>query len=325
MFCEGDLFDGLELLKCCGSGAFGTVFYCKDISDKKMAIKIISKTQLGQYWERELKGVKNYRIFAEKKPSLLQIYHVKDDDKFFYYTMEAADSVCSSDYKPDTLAHRLANGALPDESLFPILSKVFEDIKQIHENGFLHRDIKPDNILFINGQPKLADIGLFSTAAVTVTQMAGTLDYIPPEIRSSSEAMDSKDKNIRKRNDLYAFGMVIYCSVSGNPPRCFPSLPPETSLTPSVKCFWHLAQNLCSIDPFNRISSLDDLANEFERIEKIFRNGENWRSLGDYSSKSIIRKIKSLFIRIGEWLSHYAELLLFVALLLAYFIHILFN
>ena len=325
MLCEGDTFDGLKLLKRCGSGAFGTVFYCQDVSEKKMALKIISKTQLGAYWERELKGVKNYRKITEKNGSLLQIYHVKEDEKYFYYTMEPADSVSSTEYIPDTLARRLTYGALPGNKLWSVLSKVFNDVKLIHESGFLHRDIKPDNILFVNGEPKLADIGLFSSLTVTVTQMAGTLDYIPPEIRSSSEHLDSTDKNIRQRNDLYALGMVIYCSVSGNPPRCFPSLPPNMILTPSVKCFWHLAQNLCSVDPFNRISSLDDLAHEFERIEQIFKHGENWRSLGDYSSKSISRKIKSLFVRIGEWLSHYAELLLFVTLLLAYLKNILFS
>ena len=325
MFCEGDIFDGLKLLKRCGSGAFGTVFYCQDVSEKKMALKIISKTQLGTYWERELKGVKNYRKITERNGSLLQIYHVKEDEKYFYYTMEPADSVSSTEYIPDTLARRLTYGALPENELWTVLSKVFNDVKLIHESGFLHRDIKPDNILFVNGEPKLADIGLFSSLTVTVTQMAGTLDYIPPEIRSSSEHLDSTDKNIRQRNDLYALGMVIYCSVSGNPPRCFPSLPPNMNLTPSVKCFWHLAQNLCSVDPFNRISSLDDLAHEFERIEQIFKHGENWRSLRDYSSKSISRKIKSLFVRIGEWLSHYAELLLFVTLLLAYLKNILFS
>ena len=322
MFCEGDIFDGLKLLKRCGSGAFGTVFYCQDVSEKKMALKIISKTQLGAYWERELKGVKNYRKITERNGSLLQIYHVKEDEKYFYYTMEPADSVSSTEYIPDTLARRLTYGALPENKLWSVLSKVFNDVKLIHESGFLHRDIKPDNILFVNGEPKLADIGLFSSLTVTVTQMAGTLDYIPPEIRSSSEHLDSTDKNIRQRNDLYALGMVIYCAVSGNSPRDYPTLPAKTNLkSPAIKYFYRLALILCDKDPLNRIVSLSDLSEEFARIEKTLKNGYNWRYQSGYLSKSLWRWLRSAFTHTGDWLSRYSELLFILILLLALLIH----
>lgn len=54
-------FHGLKLLAHCGGGAFGDVYYCRDISGQKMAVKIVSKKKLGDSWSRELKGVINYR------------------------------------------------------------------------------------------------------------------------------------------------------------------------------------------------------------------------------------------------------------------------
>ena len=100
-------FHGLKLLAHCGGGAFGDVYYCQDISRQKLAVKIVSKKKLGDSWERELKGVINYRKITQSAPELLQIYHVEEDQEHFFYTMEAADSVSEQEYKPDTLASRL--------------------------------------------------------------------------------------------------------------------------------------------------------------------------------------------------------------------------
>ena len=124
-----DDFHGLKLLAHCGGGAFGDVYYCEDISGKKMAVKIISKKKLGDSWERELRGVCNYRKITENAPGLLQIFHVEEDDDTFFYTMEAADSVSDSEYIPDTLAYRLRSGAIPQDELYNILSGVFNGIK----------------------------------------------------------------------------------------------------------------------------------------------------------------------------------------------------
>ena len=146
-------FHGLKLIAHCGGGAYGDVYYCEDISGKKMAVKIISKKKIGDSWERELDGVINYRPITESAPDLLQIFHVAEDEETFFYTMEPADSVSETEYIPDTLAYRLQSGAMPQTDLFRILSGILKGIKLIHDAGFTHRDIKPDNILFVKGVP----------------------------------------------------------------------------------------------------------------------------------------------------------------------------
>ena len=206
---QSDTFHGLRIVCRCGTGGFGEVFFCEDISCKKMALKVVSKSALGDGWERELRGVINYRKITESHPELLQIFHVQDDDDCFFYTMEPADPVGdSAEYVPDTLAYRLQSGPLPAAELLPVLNGIFSGIKAIHSAGFTHRDIKPDNILFVNGKPKLADIGLVSSLSASVTRLAGTLEFIPPEERVA-DSLDSSDRRARQRNDLYAFGKVI--------------------------------------------------------------------------------------------------------------------
>ncbi|MGI6355776.1 MAG: protein kinase domain-containing protein, partial [Lentisphaeria bacterium] len=152
---------------------------------------------------------------TEDSPLLLNIFHVGEDESNFYYSMEPADAVVNAeDYVPDTLARRLASGALSAETLIPVLRDILAAIRVLHEAGFTHRDIKPENILFINGKPKLADLGLLSPLSGTMTQLAGTLDFLPPEERSREQSPNSRDS--RQRNDLYAFGKIIYCCITGN-------------------------------------------------------------------------------------------------------------
>ena len=273
----GTVFNGLKLLELCGGGAYGEVRLCEDISGCRMAVKIVSKSRLGGVWERELQGVRNYRRITGDSPDLLRIFHVGEDEECFYYTMEAADSADPERYVPDTLAHRLQSGPLPPELLYPVLRGIFDGIKTIHEAGFAHRDIKPDNIIFVEGVPKLGDIGLVSSLSNSMTGLAGTLEFLPPEVRSS-DAPDSGDRSSRQRNDLYAFGKVVYCAATGLEPRMYPSLPTGAKLSPELKMFWDLASRLCSREPLLRIRDLRSLEREMDKISSRLETGETFAS-----------------------------------------------
>ena len=287
-----ETFHGLKLLAHCGGGAYGDVYYCEDISGRKMAVKIVSKKRLGDSWERELKGVINYRKITENAPGLLQIFHVEEDVDSFFYTMEPADSASDAEYIPDTLAHRLHSGPLPQTDLLRILSGIFDGIKLIHSAGFTHRDIKPDNILFVKGVPKLADIGLLSSLSNTMTQLAGTLEFIPPEERGA-DSLESSNQISRQRNDLYAFGKVVYCAATGMSPHEYPTVPKELPLSLPLKYFLRLAFQLCSKDPVQRLNSLEELAGEFADIERKLLYGENFNDKLKYAVKQLFSGIKS--------------------------------
>ena len=299
MPCEtGTVYHGLTLGAFCGGGAYGEVYVCTDISGRQLAVKIVSKIKLGDDWERELRGVSNYRKITENAPNLLQIYHIEEDADTFFYTMEAADSVSADSYRADTLAERLKKGPLPQDDTFKILRAIFDGIRTIHEAGFAHRDIKPDNIIFVKGTPKLSDIGLVSSLSATYTRLAGTLDFLPPEERSSESVTDRKS---RQKNDLYAFGKVIYCAVTGCSPQDFPTVPKELPLTLELKFFLRLAFRLCNKDPLLRLDSLEKTAAELAEIERKLKYGETFRDKCHYVFHDLLTRLSAELLAFSRW------------------------
>ena len=295
----GDNYHGLKLLAYCGGGAYGEVFYCEDLTHKKMAVKILSKQKIGLHWRRELKGITNYRRLTIDATNLLKIYQVEEDEDNFFYTMEAADSLSQTEYKADTLAARLEKGALPDKDIFSVVSGIFEGIKTIHSAGFAHRDIKPDNILFVNGIPKLADLGLLSSLSATMTALAGTFEFIPPEIRSSDNLYNC-DNITRQKCDLYAFGKVIYCIITGMDPLSFPSLPKNLSTSLPVKYFLRLSWKLCSHKSSTRLDDLAAVEKEISFIEQKLLYGERWIDRFCYALQQSQQNDKSIVTDITE-------------------------
>ncbi|MBR0459398.1 MAG: protein kinase [Victivallales bacterium] len=307
---------GLDLLERCGSGGYGEVYRCRDASGKELALKIVSKTKIGSEWKRELKGITFYRQLAENIPGLLTLYHIGEDEEAFYYTMELADALPNqSDYQADTLAARLATGQLPPEQLIPVLTTILEGIRTLHDAGLAHRDIKPENILFVKGQPKLADLGLLSPLTGTMTQLVGTLDFLPPEERRGDTPVN---KESRQRNDLYAFGKIIYCCITGNGANAYPSMPKDTPLTLQNKLFFRLAVQLCDQEPTKRLSSLPQLLADFQRTVHLCQYGEStWDKLR-YAFEQTQRNLSSMVVRSSRFCRrHWIASILGFAVLLA--------
>ncbi len=305
----GANFNGLKIVALCGGGAYGEVWYCEDPTGRRIALKIVSKLRLGNSWQRELQGVKNYLRITANSPNLLRIFHVAEDEDCFCYTMEAADSISADSYVPDTLAQRLQHGALAPEQLYPVLRGIFDGIKIIHEAGFAHRDIKPDNILFVGGIPKLGDIGLVSSLSNSMSSLAGTLEFLPPEVRAS-DTSGSADRASRQRSDLYAFGKVVYCAATGLDVTCYPSVPTRADLSPALKFFIQLSFRLCAGRPGFRIDSIESLERDMDRIGRDLLHGGRpplaWRAC---------HKIE-LFL---EWIRRHTLYLLPAVVLLAIF------
>src|ERR1700729_3493961 len=101
-------------------------------------------------------------------------------------------------YVPKTLFSELkSKSKLPASECIQIGISLSAALENLHRHGLIHRDIKPGNIVFVNGVPKLADIGLVTDLDVTISYV-GTEGYIPPEGPTSSRA------------DIYGLGKVLY-------------------------------------------------------------------------------------------------------------------
>lgn len=251
MLKSGDEFHGFTVQQFCGRGGFGEVYLVRDITGKQLALKIISRERGLENFEQEFTGLCNYRRIIENHPHLLQILYVAQDESFLYYSMEAADSLTSESYRPFTLQNRLAGGGYLSIRDTDLLAKgIREALEVLHAHGMAHRDVKPGNIVYVNGVPKLGDISLVTSNNVTV-RMAGTPGFLPPDLalRFQQGTLSLKESQYC---DFYALGKVIYCAFTGLPPDAFPELPSSLPLEEDQAEYARLnrlVQNYCRYSP----------------------------------------------------------------------------
>jgi serine/threonine protein kinase len=120
------------------------------------------------------------------------------------------------DYEPRTLRadSKQAAGTRLDTNLcIDIGLRLAEALEYLHDLGLAHRDVKPSNIIFVNGKAQLADIGL--VAARGQRTFVGTEGFVPPEGPGSAQA------------DVYSLGKVLYEIATGKDRLDFPELPDE--------------------------------------------------------------------------------------------------
>jgi serine/threonine protein kinase/WD40 repeat protein len=227
-----------ELLRPIGRGAYGEVWLARNVVGTLYAIKIIWRRRFESErpFEREFAGIQRYEPVSRSSGGLVHVLHLGRHEAkgYFYYVMELADSAgesgsglpesrppadpkpsLSPGYQPRTLRSELKRrGRLPTSDCLRLALEVSSGLEQLHRNGLVHRDVKPGNIIYVNGRAKLADIGLV-TADGEGRTFVGTEGYVPPEGPGSPGA------------DLYALGMVLYEASTGLPIRRLPDVPPD--------------------------------------------------------------------------------------------------
>lgn len=158
-----------------------------------------------------------------------------------------------------------SEGTTPWEGLFAIL----ESLIKLHEAGYCHRDLKPDNVLLFGQIWKLADFGFISAPEDSTTTLmsshltgAGTLLYMAPE-------QEQKLGNATHLSDIYSFGCILH-DCFGNSPR----LPFQRHTVPGK--FNGIVQKCTELLPEDRFESVTDLKDAIESI----LNLSNYKSPG---------------------------------------------
>ena len=216
----GDTICNCTLLQKCGEGAYGEVWLARDAIGANVALKIIKNG--GRYSERELAGLKNYKDCNH--PNLLKIRYVEITDAQIICIMDAAADLNhgNGEYKPDTLANRLRKyGRLDGKEISAMLDGLLSGLEELHKNGLVHRDIKPDNILWVNGRATLADVGLIAFEGAG--SLVGTPGFLSPRVLEGNPAEAS--------DDFYALGKVIYCALTGLAVTEYPSIPADMTIS----------------------------------------------------------------------------------------------
>jgi serine/threonine-protein kinase len=200
-----------RLIKVLGSGGMGAVYKARQISlDRDVALKVLPKHLVGNKTFVE-RFKREARLMAKlDHPNILHCYGSGEDHGFHFLAVEYGEA--------GSMQHWLNKlGKLEVGDALHAVIACARALEYAHEQGLIHRDIKPDNILLTaGGVVKLADLGLAKAitedAGLTRTgTAAGTPLYMSPE-----QARDVK--RVDARSDIYSLGCMLYCFLAGRPP-----------------------------------------------------------------------------------------------------------
>ena len=207
-----------EIVAPIGAGGMGEVYRARDTRlERTVAVKVLpshlsASPESRQRFEREARTISQL-----SHPHICALYDVGREGETEYLVMEYLEG--------ETLADRLARGALPIEQVLRFGGEIADALDKAHRQGVVHRDLKPGNVMLTKSGVKLLDFGLakalapvsaatqftaLPTQAVPVTRegsLLGTLQYMAPEQLEGKEA--------DARTDVFALGAVLYEMATG--------------------------------------------------------------------------------------------------------------
>jgi predicted Ser/Thr protein kinase len=191
-----------------GRGGMATVYRAFDPSfEREVAIKVLplELTHDPQFRERFRREIK--LVASLEHPAIVPVYDVGEEDGLPYFVMR---------YMPGgSLTQLIEKGRFSLEDAARIIERLSSALAYAHKNGLVHRDLKPDNILFDNnGDPFISDFGVAkvtdSATNMTGSGIIGTPAYMSPE-QAQGEPVDN-------RSDIYGLGVIIFQMLSGHQP-----------------------------------------------------------------------------------------------------------
>ncbi|MEU6251814.1 Stk1 family PASTA domain-containing Ser/Thr kinase [Streptomyces sp. NPDC047043] len=190
-------------------GGMATVYRALDTRlDRVLALKVMHPTLAadGSFVERFIREAKSVARLAH--PNVVQVFDQGTDGSYVYLAMEYVAGCTLR----DVLRER---GALQPRAALDILEPVLAALGAAHRAGFVHRDMKPENVLIgDDGRVKVADFGLVrsvDTVTSTTDTVLGTVSYLAPEQIEHGTA--------DPRVDVYACGVVLYEMLTGDRPH----------------------------------------------------------------------------------------------------------
>jgi len=229
---------GYEIISRLGRGSQAVVYKARQVSmDRTVALKVLDKrvAQSPEFKERFVKEARSAAALSHN--NIVQAYDVGESKGVNYFVQEYVEGT--------TVADVLRERGRPfsEREALDIVIQIADALAHAHSRGFIHRDVKPKNIMLTpSGVAKLADMGLARQASDAEAAMAeagkafGTPYYISPEqIRG--------ERTIDFRADIYSLGATLYQMVTNRVPF--------EAATPQQVMHKHLGASLVPPDHIN--------------------------------------------------------------------------
>jgi serine/threonine protein kinase len=205
-----------KLLQLLGVGGMGKVYLCEHIRMKRLvALKVLPLDQLKDQDAVARFNREAVAAAALNHPNIVKAYDLDQDGSLHFLVLEYVDG---------SSLHEIVrkHGPLEISRACHYISQASLGLQHAHEAGWVHRDIKPGNLLLDRGGTvKLLDMGLARlfqtkpgdelTQRLDSKPVMGTADYLSPE-----QALNSSDVDIR--TDIYSMGATLYYLLAGRAP-----------------------------------------------------------------------------------------------------------
>ncbi|MCA1321353.1 Stk1 family PASTA domain-containing Ser/Thr kinase [Bacillus tianshenii] len=203
------LNDRYKIMEVIGGGGMANVYLAHDmILDRDVAVKVLRLD-----FANDEEFIRRFRREAQSAtsldhPNIVSIYDIGEEDDIYYIVMEHVSG--------KTLKQYIQQFApIEQYNTVEIMQQLTSAIAHAHENGIIHRDIKPQNILIDDyGTIKVTDFGIaMALSSTTITQtnsLLGSVHYLSPEQARGSLAT--------KKSDVYALGIVMFEMLTGRLP-----------------------------------------------------------------------------------------------------------
>jgi YVTN family beta-propeller protein len=205
----GSVLLGYQIEEVIGRGGMGVVYRARDRAlDRNVALKVVAPEYAGITGFRS-RFLAESRIAASlEHPNVVPIYGAGDQDGHLYIAMRYIEG--------RDLRQVLRDGVLTPARAVAICGQVADALDAAHEQGLVHRDVKPSNILLdASDRAYLADFGLTRLSSDPnpepgIGASLGTIDYVAPE-QIRGDALDG-------RADIYSLGCVLFECLTGSGP-----------------------------------------------------------------------------------------------------------
>ncbi|MCK4403561.1 MAG: protein kinase [candidate division Zixibacteria bacterium] len=204
----GKTISHYKVLEKLGEGGMGVVYKAEDTKLKRtIALKFLTPQVLGAEEEKARFVNEAQAAAALDHPNICTVYEIDEAEGHTFMSMAYLEG--------QSLKDKVKSGRLKLEEALDIVVQVAEGLREAHEKGIVHRDIKSANVMVTEkGQAKIMDFGLAKLAGGTQLTKTGTtmgtVAYMSPE--------QAKGEEVDHRTDIWSLGVVLYEMVTGQLP-----------------------------------------------------------------------------------------------------------